>query len=494
MGSRVRDAKVDRGPMRFAKGNRGLLVSLTTTLFLAVSQDAAAAPSESLAVVVALDGETEPIATALWPELLREIGRHSNTKLVFAEEKVLSSTYQEMARRRDEAEQELELGRAAIGSLDFATAELHLSRAISLLERSDLRENVEDVLHVMAWRASAFFYLGMVRQAVEELVQVLGVRPSFTFDPNWLTPEMEGLLLEAQEKLRLLQPVSIELQSSPGSAHIWVNGELRGSTPREIEDILPGLHLFTLVSPVHGFAQEWVRVAPGETIRLRLEQPAEGARLRSLLDAVASGLAARHPSQSAAALARWGGVESVWIVAVQRLVGGYKLVGARVAADGHVEAFDERETADLVALRALLSAQVSSLSERSRARGPDGEALTEVFRPRGLLDSRAWGFISLGAGLGAGAIAGTLGWSASSQASEAQGIPQLRSEEFESAVLSAKRKAGAANILYAASVTGIGLGTWLLLRDSGGGGTSRAPAVGAAVTDERVLVFLGGSF
>jgi hypothetical protein len=461
----------------------------------------ASTPSEAVGVVP-LNDRSGRDALMVERAVRDWVARSSAVELVDPGELALGEQREELEARVEQARTIARSGIEAYDMMSYETALMRLERAIEAFEQSDLTRHLDELLDLYVMRALTLFYEGQPSRARHQLLDAFALRRDFNPDRSRLTPELETMVDEARRSVDDAAPTSLEIQTEPVPARVYVDGRFRGISPVEVSNLQPGHHYVTVWAPGYGLAQERHLAAPGQIARVHIEPTARGRELLQRLEAVRSGLSDGNPSGAAAGFSRWANADQALVVGVRGDEDGMRLIGWRVAADGHIEAFGEKR----LSRRELeqggpLNAFLDELHGESLPRGPNGEPVREIqtgisfdlqFGPK------HWGATVGGAGAllaGGGLI---VGLSAQSQARAARGIYQLDVEDYQGAMQSARRRALIADGLYVAAIVGVGTGVYLFMQDElPWARTAAAPRrvdVAFVPTSDGAALSVGGRF
>jgi len=99
-----------------------------------------------------------------------------------------------------------------------------------------------------------------------EFLNLLGVNPQF--EPDLFTIKTEDK--EYFESFKTFNLGSIHIYSEPSLADIYINDELQGKTPLQIEKILSGTINIKIIKPGYDIYEEDVLIEPGESVKINV--------------------------------------------------------------------------------------------------------------------------------------------------------------------------------------------------------------------------------
>ncbi len=231
----------------------------------------------------------------------------------------------------------LQAGLTAYDSLSYDEALADLDAAAKAYLDSDIRDHLKGLLDVYGARVLALYYAGKVADARNQLIDIFTLDHDYQFDKTRMTPDVQQVVNGVRANQTKIPTTSLEVQTSPANAQVWVDGNYVGVSPAEAKGLTPGYHMVTAVRPGYAFSQSRQLAAPGKLVEVKLQAAPGKARLDALLQGVAAGFKKQAWSRPEAALAKWAGAKQV--LAVRVTTGAQKglhLDGARVANDGHL--------------------------------------------------------------------------------------------------------------------------------------------------------------
>ena len=374
----------------------------------------------------------------------------------------------------------LQAGLTAYDSLSYDEALADLDAAAKAYLDSDIRDHLQGLLNVYGARVLALYYAGKVADARNQLIDIFTLDHDYAFDKTRMTPDVQQVVNGVRATQAKVPTTSLEVQTSPANAQVWVDGNYVGVSPAEAKGLTTGYHLVTVVRPGYAFSQSRQLAAPGKLVEVKLQAAPGQAKLDALLKGVAVGFKKQAWSRPEAALARWAGAKQVLAVSVRTgSEKGLHLDAARVANDGHLLAVSSADVPSGGGLAQAVMAFAAGIHKTDRPRGPNGEPITTLSTGLSLGGPKLYGAI-LG-GVGVAAIVGgvVMGLSANGTAAKARAVPQLDDALYQKTLSQARGQALVADILYAVGIVGAGVGSWLLLKPTGGAAApSNAPAGG----------------
>jgi hypothetical protein len=145
----------------------------------------------------------------------------------------------------------------------FEEAVEKLSLALKMLTDKD--KLVDAYLHI----ALSHFALGEKEKAKQDLTELLRLKPEHKLDPMYYPPDFVQLLDEA--KGVILAHITIETE--PTEAQVYLDGELTGLSPLELQEVAAGEHKLVVLKEGYKAAEKKLIVKEGEerTISFELE-------------------------------------------------------------------------------------------------------------------------------------------------------------------------------------------------------------------------------
>lgn len=281
--------------------------------------------------------------------------------------------------RRDKARRgadAVEFGRKSYETLEPGLGIESFERALNAYEESAIWEN-------MAGLSQAFVLRILVKWsedppgARKDIGRLLAINPRAEFPSDLAPPDLLAEVERARE-LRAAEPkFSIDVNTSPVAARIYVDGTYRGTAPTSVRGLIGGEHYVSLVSPGYAVIQKKVVASPGATATETLV-PAERARpFLVFQDRIRRTFLEPEEIPAAQVLARASGAEEVLVAGVRRANGRLRIDMHRVAArDGHVLALLSLDVAENDPQFAQRVDQLATrLLAEDRPRGSNGEAL-----------------------------------------------------------------------------------------------------------------------
>lgn len=444
---------------------------------LAFAGPAHAAVTETV-VVVPTDAGSATAGPAIDHALEAWTAKDPRYQLVSLAKKAMGAD----AAKRDAAAKagaaKLQAGLSAYDGLSYDQALTDLDEAAKDYLASDIRGNLKHLLDVYGARVLALYYAGKVADARNQLIDIFTLDPNYVFDKTRMTPDVQTVVNSVRATQTKIPTTSLEVQSSPANAQVWVDGRYAGVSPAEAKGLIPGYHVVTVVRPGYALSQSRQLASPGKLVEVKLSAAPEKAKLDSLVRAVAAGFKKKAWSRPEAALARWVGVKQVMAVTVRTgSQSGFHLDAARVADDGHLLAVSSTDVPSGSGLAAAVTAFAQAIHKTDRPRGPNGEPITTLSTGLNLGGPKLFGVITGGVGLVAIVGGVVMGLSASGTAANARKVPQLEPALYQKTLGQARSQALVADILYAVGIVGAGVGTWLFTKPKAGAAPA-APAGG----------------
>ncbi|MDF1564249.1 MAG: PEGA domain-containing protein [Deltaproteobacteria bacterium] len=435
-----------------------------------LSARAEAQPKETFGIV-ALDRSLQGEAAAL--EAYVAAWAEGSQRLVYIDAAAFARGDQ-VALRKEKGEKalaEYKAGLDAYDAMDYEASLGRLAAAIELFEQADLTVYLDGLLDAYAARALALFYAGRVPEARNQLIDLHTLRPDYAFDSSRLTPDIESHVEDARRSAEMAPPTALEVQVAPVPARVFVDGRYAGVTPLEVPKLSPGNHIVSVFATGYAFAQEKQLAAAGQIARYKLKEAPKGKELLGKLERIRGAFRAGGFPDAGGALAQWAGAEQATIIVLQPSDSGPPKVSlARFGADGHYFAHEDsalKPTAP--GAGRSIEALLDKLHATNRPRGPKGEPIKTMKDDKGFISKIPVGVYPGVAGA-AGIVGGiAFGLSAKSKEKLAHDTPQIDTAGYEAAMKQARSQALAADIFYVVGAAGVGVATWLFLRDMGGG-------------------------
>lgn len=150
-------------------------------------------------------------------------------------------------------QQEIDAGRArlkraqkALQRHDLATAMAEAESAMETLSRLLPYIRKQELADAMVVLSAAQLEAERVREAKRTLTRLLVWRDDYKIDPEHQTPRLLALLEQARQEVARARRGSIEIDSVPRAAQVFVDGRYRGATPCSVEGLVVGEHWVTL--------------------------------------------------------------------------------------------------------------------------------------------------------------------------------------------------------------------------------------------------------
>jgi tetratricopeptide (TPR) repeat protein len=145
-----------------------------------------------------------------------------------------------------------------------------LTLALKML--SDKDKLVDAYLHM----ALSHFALGEKEKAKQDLAELLRLDPTHKLDPMYYPPDFVQLLDEA--KGAILAHITIETE--PTEAQVYLDGELKGLSPLELQEVAAGEHKLVVLKEGYKAQEQRLLVKEGEkrTVSFELEKKEEKKR------------------------------------------------------------------------------------------------------------------------------------------------------------------------------------------------------------------------
>ncbi len=435
----------------------------------------------------------------------RWVEANGRLELVDLDEHALGDFLEEERRRLETARAVKETGVEAYDMMSFETAVMRLDRAIEAYEQLDLTKYLTELLDTYFMRTLTLFYEGQPSRARNQILDIFALDRGYSPDSGRITPEIEGLLDEGRRAVDESPETTLEIQTDPVPAWVYVDGRFRGVSPVELGDLEPGHHFVTARAPGYRFAQERHLAAPGQIARLRLSHSERGEEMLAHLQAVGSGIIERDPASQAMTLARWVGSDNVLAIGVRLDDEGVVLHGWRFASDGHLKAHARTNLSRRqIGSDGPIAQFLDGLYADVRPRGDDGEPIRELHVARSFFDfdvefgHKGWGLVATSAGV-ATAVGGVfMGLAARSEEQAAKQVPQLDMDRYVSTMRGARLRATAADTMFIVAGLGAAAGVYLLIVDEPpwGGWTvdEYSSRMGVVPTGDGAALMLGGSF
>ena len=366
------------------------------------------------------------------------------------------------ANRAAKAAPALKAGLTAYDGMNYQGALDRLDNAVRLYQHTDLARHLDDLLDAYAARTLALYYAGRVADARNQLTDLFTLDPSYTLPASRMTPEVAKLASQVRDTVRGADPTSLEVHADPVPAQVYVDGHYAGVTPVVVPHLLAGHHFVTARADGYAVAYKQGLAAPGQIITVHLDPASRGPKLLALERGLAAGLDGRTPSRPAAAIARFASADAVAAIGVSTTDTGLaRLIGVRVAADGHILAYAQT-TLPHDGAGPAIDAFASLLHDHDRPRGPGGAPITAL-SPGGGLGMRGWGYVTGGAGALVLAAGVAVGLTAASTGARARAVPQADNAIYQKLLGQARGEALTANVLYGVGAVGLGVGLYMVL-------------------------------
>lgn len=371
--------------------------------------------------------------------------------------------------RKDQQERgsdALRHGREAFDSLDLDLGVEFLERSISAFEESALWETFPSLVDAMALRIIIRWSddLGRSRSDIEKLV---AIAPEVEF-PFELTPgDLQAEVQRAKENLLGTRRYNLDVNTSPVSARVYVNGEFKGYSPLTVRGLVKGEHYVSLVAPGYRVDQQRVPVGAGASHSVTLAHADRSAPFHTYLARIIENFGEDLELPHAQNLARVADADQLLVAGVSREQGRIRLDLHRVArSDGHVLAMESAQFAENAPdLDERIEAMTFRVLARDRARQSNGDPRTFKSGFAAFVESitpseptlRIGTLALSGALLVAG---GTVGIVAQKQHSDFRALPQT-SPELDARISSGRAAAITSDILIGLGLVAGGTWAWL---------------------------------
>lgn len=167
-----------------------------------------------------------------------------------------------------EAQQLVERAKEHYFNFAYSEAEAELKRAIELFE-----QNPDSIFDSGTALRDAYLTLGLVQFSTKRpeaarnvFQQVLELDPAYRFDPQFFTPLQVKLFEEAKEALARSGEASMEVQSDPKVAEVFINGIYKGVTPLTVTRIPPGEYRLLIKTHNYTEVKKQVSLVPGQKL------------------------------------------------------------------------------------------------------------------------------------------------------------------------------------------------------------------------------------
>lgn len=383
----------------------------------------------------------------------------------------------------------------AFDGMEFAAALGKAREAQALAEESDLRETMPVLLDALALESMALLASGKALDAKNQLNKLLTLRPGYGFNASRLTPEASKVVNEVKAKLKKRAKAPLEVKTSPVPALVFVDGELRGTSPVVIRDLVAGSHFLTVVATGYAVAQEKGFASPGGGATIALQPLPSGVELAGHLNVVRESLAAGSGVGPVGALARWADADEAVVLGLRASGEGLVAVGVRADAKGRSLAAVEKTIAGRgaaaragleAAVRELMAVEAPRRESSTVARVGDASVLPP---PPPAIEEKAggrsqarwiagWALVGVGVAAAGGGIG--LGVNVNGLAAQAKATPQVDRTRYDQLVNDGKTQGYVADALFGVAAVGAVAGIVLLVT-SGSSGPAPAPDAVAAL-------------
>lgn len=362
-----------------------------------------------------------------------------------------------------EADRVLGEARDAFDNLKLKPALDLAQKAARLREESDLSAGVGGLLEAMALKVLVLAAKGDRAEAGNEAQRVLVLQPDYAWDRGRLNPQAQALIEPRRAKVRAAPPATLEVETQPPGAQVFVDGVARGRAPLKLPGLRPGSHVVSAVAVGYELEQQLAFAGAGKPVVLTLRQSERGRALLPLL----AELQGAGGAGAAGRLAVWAQADEAVVARLEPRGAGraLRLTRANALGDEVASAAGEGAAADL--LPQLLEQVLSKAPQAPQPPPPDkvvGRATVELpAAPDVLASRRRWGFVALGVGAACGVGGVVLGAVAKGEAGAANALPQTDQAGYAQRAGTARALAGVADGLFVAALAGAGLGLGLVL-------------------------------
>jgi hypothetical protein len=267
-----------------------------------------------------------------------------------------------------------EFGRKAYETLEPGLGIESFERALNNYEESAIWENMKGLSRAFVLRILVKWSEDPAA-ARRDLQRLLAVDPRAEFPADLAPPDLLAEVERAREARAGEPKFSIDVNTAPVAARIYVDGTYRGTAPASVRGLVGGDHYVSLVAPGYAVVQRKIAASPGATATVTLV-PAERARPFLVFhDRIRRTFLEPEEVPAAQVLARAAMADEVLVAGVRRSNGRLRIDMHRVAArDGHVlavQALDVAETDPQLAQR--IDGLALKLLADDRPRGSSGE-------------------------------------------------------------------------------------------------------------------------
>lgn len=355
-------------------------------------------------------------------------------------------------------------------------------KAVTFAEASDLSASITPLLDAYAVRALAAFRANDKGEFGNDVQRLLVLDPDYVWDKGRLNPQVSAAIAQRKAKLAASGEVTLEVDTLPTGAQVWVDGKLRGPAPVTVGGLRPGSHVVSALLLGHQLEQQLVFAGSGKPTVLRMRPTALGKVLVQLAQSFSSGGALET---AAGRLAQWADADEALVLVVSKPAAGFSVRLVRATLRGEkIEAL----SADGAGLAALVPPLVTkAMDAKGVAPPPTTRPAVEVSEaPVETLDAssgrdtrRTIGWVCFGVGLASAGAGLTLGLLSRGAVSSANALPQTDTAGYNAAAGRARTFAGAADVLFITSVVGVGVGLGLVIanRDTSDEEASLVPSL-----------------
>lgn len=284
-------------------------------------------------------------------------------------------------------------GLRAYNDLDTVKALQWLERALESYQAAGVSQHWDPFVRAWVMKAACLVADGNQTAARRELSALLAVAPRAELSPQFFPREA---LLFAEKARAAPRGTTLQLESTPAGAELWVNGEPRGFAPATVRELPAGTHFVSASAP--GFSRTHLRSRDGR-VELRLAPAERGGELMQARAAIQKG-SGKARDGAATTLGKTVGAAQVLLAVIRKSTTGDRLeleLQRLDTSDGHNLA-QGRGTVPLDAgLRPALRPMIDALSSRDSPRGAGGAPVSSGAGPSAWT-SRHTGYTLLGAG------------------------------------------------------------------------------------------------
>lgn len=466
--------------------------ALFVLLGFVIALPARAEPQTLAAVAVALEPEQEGRTLEIWRALEAAAAKDARYAYVDVARLGVSDA---TGRNEAEARAAFEAARKAYVNLDMAGAAEKSDQALGLLESVEQSRSFPRVLEALALKAMAL-QAQESPAAADALAELYTVAPYYRFSATQTNPRFMAVAERVRQTVTAAPGTTLKISPREVTAWVFVDGAYRGTSPLELNTLLPGKHYVEVLAPGFEPRQAVVitRVVTEETFAPTMAPSASGRELRARLEQLSAGLRQRAFAKAADAFRSWAGTSELLVVAVGREGRSAQVTLLRCSAEGTLR---ETPDANVASNPEALARAALGLLDRSVVAPVEARASPASSNRI----SPVWGYASLGAGAFAALGGALLGIDARTRASQTREIPQLDDATYQRTVAAVRGQALLADGLFGVALVGAGVGTWLLLSaaeasPSGGAGAGRAERIrfGVAPSREGGVVTVSGRF